>query len=56
MAEKPSWDIQAGYLLRSLHPLPKSGTKRRWNVGQNYLADAIDCRFDRIEDRALLAR
>ncbi|MGH3971616.1 MAG: flavin-containing monooxygenase, partial [Mycobacterium sp.] len=24
MPEKPSWDIQAGYVLRSLHALPKS--------------------------------
>ncbi|KLO33045.1 flavin-containing monooxygenase [Mycobacterium haemophilum] len=50
MAEKPSWDIKAGYVLRSLHALPKSGTKRPWNVRQNYFADAIDYRFDRIEE------
>jgi cation diffusion facilitator CzcD-associated flavoprotein CzcO len=50
MAEKPSWDIQANYVKRSLHALPKSGTKRPWNVRQNYLADAIDYRFDRIEE------
>ncbi|HWT50157.1 MAG TPA: NAD(P)/FAD-dependent oxidoreductase [Mycobacterium sp.] len=50
MAEKPSWDINAGYVLRSLHALPKSGTKRPWNVRQNYVADAIDYRFDRIEE------
>jgi cation diffusion facilitator CzcD-associated flavoprotein CzcO len=50
MPEKPAWDIQAGYVLRSPHALPKSGTKRPWNVRQNYLADAIDYRFDRIEE------
>ena len=50
MAEKPSWDIQANYVKRALHALPKSGTKRPWNVRQNYLADAIDFRFDRIEE------
>jgi cation diffusion facilitator CzcD-associated flavoprotein CzcO len=50
MPEKPAWDIQAGYVLRSLHALPKSGTKRPWNVRQNYFADAIDYRFDRIEE------
>jgi cation diffusion facilitator CzcD-associated flavoprotein CzcO len=48
MTEKPSWDIQANYVKRSLHALPKSGTKRPWNVRQNYFADAIDYRFDRI--------
>ena len=56
MAEKPSWDIQAGYVKRSLHALPKSGTKRPWNVRQNYLADAIDYRFDRIEEAMVFGR
>lgn len=50
MDEKPSWDIQAGYVKRAPYALPKSGTKRPWNVRQNYLADAIDYRFDRIEE------
>jgi hypothetical protein len=50
MAEKPSWDIAAGYVKRSAHQLPKSGTRRPWNVRQNYLADALDYRFDRIEE------
>ena len=56
MPEKPSWDINAGYVLRSLHALPKSGTKRPWNVRQNYFADAIDYRFDRIEEAMLFGR
>ncbi|WP_425326249.1 flavin-containing monooxygenase [Mycobacterium kubicae] len=56
MAEKPSWDIQAGYVQRSVHELPKSGTKRPWNVRQNYLADAIDFRFDRIEEAMVFGR
>ncbi|MGE5696843.1 MAG: flavin-containing monooxygenase [Candidatus Sericytochromatia bacterium] len=50
MPEKPSWDIAAGYVLRNLHALPKSGTKRPWNVRQNYFADAIDYRFDRVTE------
>ncbi len=56
MSEKPAWDINAGYVLRSLHALPKSGTKRPWNVRQNYLADAIDYRFDRIEEAMVFGR
>jgi cation diffusion facilitator CzcD-associated flavoprotein CzcO len=56
MSEKPSWDIQAGYVKRALHALPKSGTKRPWNVRQNYLADAIDYRFDRIEESMVFGR
>ncbi|WP_343600517.1 NAD(P)/FAD-dependent oxidoreductase [Mycobacterium sp.] len=56
MPEKPAWDIQAGYVLRALHALPKSGTKRPWNVRQNYFADAIDYRFDRIEESMVFGR
>jgi cation diffusion facilitator CzcD-associated flavoprotein CzcO len=56
MPEKPAWDIQANYVKRSLHALPKSGTKRPWNVRQNYLADAIDYRFDRIEEAMVFRR
>jgi cation diffusion facilitator CzcD-associated flavoprotein CzcO len=50
IAVKPSWDIMAGYVQRSAHELPKSGTKRPWNVRQDYLLDALDYRFDRIEE------
>jgi cation diffusion facilitator CzcD-associated flavoprotein CzcO len=56
MPEKLSWDIQAGYVLRSPHALPKSGTKRPWNVRQNYFADAIDYRFDRIDEAMVFGR
>jgi cation diffusion facilitator CzcD-associated flavoprotein CzcO len=56
MPEKPAWDIQAGYVLRSPHALPKSGTKRPWNVRQNYFADAIDYRFDRVEEAMVFGR
>lgn len=56
MDEKPSWDIQANYVKRSGHALPKSGTKRPWNVRQNYLADAIDYRFDRIDEAMVFGR
>lgn len=56
MDVKPSWDIAANYVKRSGHALPKSGTKRPWNVRQNYLADAIDYRFDRIEEAMVFGR
>ena len=56
MTEKPSWDINAGYVKRSAHQLPKSGTKRPWNVRQNFLADALDYRFDRIEESMVFGR
>ena len=56
MAEKHAWDIQAGYVLRAPHALPKSGIKRPWNVRQNYFADAIDYRFDRIDESMVFGR
>jgi cation diffusion facilitator CzcD-associated flavoprotein CzcO len=56
MPEKPAWDIQAGYVLRAPHALPKSGVKRPWNVRQNYFADAIDYRFDRITEAMVFGR
>ncbi len=56
MPEKPTWDIQAGYVLRAPHALPKSGIKRPWNVRQNYYADAIDYRFDRITEAMVFGR
>ncbi|ORW08821.1 flavin-containing monooxygenase [Mycolicibacter longobardus] len=56
LAEKSAWDIQAGYVLRSPHALPRSGTKRPWNVRQNYFADALDYRFDRIEESMVFGR
>ena len=56
MPEKPAWNINAGYVQRSLHALPKSGTRRPWNVRHNYVLDAIDHRFDRIEESMVFGR
>ena len=56
MHEKPSWDIDANYVKRSLHALPKSGTKRPWNVRQNYVGDALEYRFDRFDETMVFGR
>lgn len=57
MPEKLVWDIQAGYVLRNLHVFPKSGTRRPWNVRQNYFADAIDYNFvDRVDEDMTFGR
>ncbi len=56
MAEKSVWNLQAGYVLRSLHALPKSGTKRPWNVRHNYLADTIDYHFHRVTESMVFGR
>lgn len=54
--EKLAWDLQAGYVLRNPHALPRSGTKRPWKLRHNYLADKIDHRFDRIEESMIFGR
>lgn len=57
MPEKPTWDLQAGYVKRNAHALPKSGTKRPWVVRQDFFADAIDYRFlDKIEEDMVFGR
>jgi cation diffusion facilitator CzcD-associated flavoprotein CzcO len=56
MQEKPAWNINAGYVQRALHALPKSGTRRPWNVRHNYVLDAIDHRFDRIDESMVFGR
>ena len=56
MPEKPAWNINAGYVQRALHALPKSGTRRPWNVRHNFVLDAIDHRFDRIDESMVFGR
>ena len=56
MPEKPAWNINAGYVQRAAHVLPKSGTHRPWNVRHNYVLDAIDHRLDRIEESMTFGR
>ncbi|MGV0741735.1 flavin-containing monooxygenase [Mycolicibacterium sp. XJ870] len=56
MREKPAFDLEAGYIQRAPHALPRSGTKRPWHVRHNYVLDAIDHRFDRIEESMVFGR
>ena len=50
MPEKPALGPAGGLRLRAPHVLPKSGTHRPWNVRHNIVLDALDHRFDRIEE------
>jgi cation diffusion facilitator CzcD-associated flavoprotein CzcO len=56
MKEKPTFDLQAGYVQRAPHALPKSGTRRPWKVRHNYVLDVVDHRFDRIEESMVFGR
>jgi cation diffusion facilitator CzcD-associated flavoprotein CzcO len=42
MAEQPTFNLQAGYVLRALDVLPKSGSHRPWVVSHDFLRDMLD--------------
>jgi cation diffusion facilitator CzcD-associated flavoprotein CzcO len=56
MPEKPTFNLQAGYVLRALDVLPKSGTRRPWEVSHNFLRDALDHRLRPIEEDMVFGR
>jgi cation diffusion facilitator CzcD-associated flavoprotein CzcO len=56
LTEKRTFDLDAGYIKRSPHALPRSGTRRPWHVRHNYVLDVIDHRFDRIEESMVFGR
>jgi cation diffusion facilitator CzcD-associated flavoprotein CzcO len=51
--EEPFMDFASGYVQRSLHQLPKQGSREPWRLRQNYLRDALSLRRSRIEDGVL---
>jgi monooxygenase len=50
---EPFVDLSSGYLKRSLHKLPKSGSKAPWQLKQNYLVDLRVIRNGKVDDDAL---
>ena len=56
MLAKPTFDLKAGAIQRAPHALPKSGTRRPWNVRHNYVLDILDHRFDRVEESMVFGR
>jgi cation diffusion facilitator CzcD-associated flavoprotein CzcO len=53
MEEEPFMDFASGYVQRSLHLLPKQGSRAPWRLRQNYLRDVLTIRRGGIEDDAL---
>jgi cation diffusion facilitator CzcD-associated flavoprotein CzcO len=53
VAEEPFMDFASGYVQRSLHLLPKQGSREPWRLRQNYLRDALSLRRSRLEDGVL---
>ena len=50
-AELPALDLQAGYVLRALDVLPKSGTRRPWLVSHDFLRDVLDHRLRPLDEQ-----
>jgi cation diffusion facilitator CzcD-associated flavoprotein CzcO len=56
MPEQPAFNLRSGYVLRGLGVLPKSGTRRPWVVGHNFLRDALGHRFASVEESMVFGR
>ncbi len=50
---RPLLDFAAGYVQRSVHKLPKNGSRAPWRLGMNYAQDLITLRHGRIRDSAM---
>jgi monooxygenase len=50
LAVEPWIDFSSGYVQRSLHALPKQGSKLPWKLHQNYAFDIIMLRYGRLDD------
>ena len=48
--ETPLLDFDAGYVQRSIHQLPKSGSKAPWRLRMNYAVDLVALRFGSVDD------
>jgi monooxygenase len=51
--ELPFMDFTPGYFQRSMHLLPKSGSKAPWRLKQNYFLDLRLIRQGKVDDEAL---
>lgn len=50
---RPFLSFTSGYVQRALGRLPKQGSRRPWQVHQNYLLDLLAIRYGRIADGVL---
>ncbi|MBY0443304.1 MAG: NAD(P)/FAD-dependent oxidoreductase [Mycobacteriaceae bacterium] len=51
--ERPFMEFTPGYVLRSIHELPKQGSRTPWRLNGNYLRDARLIRHGKIADEGL---
>ena len=50
VSERPLLDFAAGYILRSMHEFPKSGSRPPWRLGMSYVNDLFMLRHGKIND------
>jgi monooxygenase len=50
VTEQPLLDFSSGYVLRSIHKLPKQGSKEPWKLKQNYPLDLRALRYGPLDD------
>ncbi|HET7106412.1 MAG TPA: NAD(P)/FAD-dependent oxidoreductase [Candidatus Acidoferrum sp.] len=50
IAEQPAIDFSSGYIQRAKDVLPKQGSKRPWQLHQNYALDMLEFRFASVND------
>jgi monooxygenase len=53
IGEEPVIDFTSGYVLRSLHTLPRQGSKTPWRLHQNYMKDLSMMRYGRVDDGSM---
>jgi monooxygenase len=53
VATEPFLDLASGYVLRSIHTLPKQGSRAPWRLYQNYLRDVLMMRRGPLEDEGI---
>jgi monooxygenase len=50
---EPFLDLASGYVLRSIHTLPKQGSRAPWRLYQNYARDVLMMRRGPLEDEGI---
>ena len=53
VATEPFLDLASGYVLRSIHALPKQGSRAPWRLYQNYMRDVLMMRRGPLEDEGI---
>jgi monooxygenase len=53
VSTEPFLDLASGYVLRSIHTLPKQGSRAPWRLYQNYARDVLMMRRGPVEDEGI---